>query len=61
MVVKRWIVSGLENACSVTHPVTHRRPWLWLPIRNGWCLLSHWSDALDQRWQTGVWRSSDPA
>lgn len=53
--MKRWIVAHLESGCEHTHWFTHRKPWLWLPIHNGWCLLARWSDALDQRWHTGVW------
>lgn len=58
--MKRLIVKWLEKACVWTHPITHHRPWLWLPIRNGWCPLARLSDRLDQRWQTGEWKTLTP-
>lgn len=53
--VKRWIVRSLERACTLTHSVTFRRPFLWLPM--GWCQLAALSDRLDRRWRTEVWKS----
>ena len=50
--VKGLIVDGLERLCSLTHPVLHRRPFLWF---GRVCWLASWSDALDQRWQTNRW------
>jgi hypothetical protein len=47
--VKRFIVATLANTCTfldwlrIDH-ITHRH------------YLADWSDALDQRWQTGVWK-----
>lgn len=54
--MKRLIVEGLERLCTLSHPVQHRRPFLWWGRT---CWLSHWSDALDQRWGTGRWREAD--
>jgi hypothetical protein len=48
--VKRFIVTSLENWCVRLHFITHHRPWLWLPIPNGHCLLATWSFALAERW-----------
>lgn len=59
--MKRWIVAALEATCDWTHLVTWRRPWIWLPIRNGWCPLANLSLALDERWETGHWRRFDTA
>lgn len=57
----KWlIVWTLEAACGLLHPVTHRRPWLWLHIRNGWCLPATWSSQLEERWHTGVWTEEKP-
>jgi len=55
----RWlIVRALESLCGLFHPVTHHRPWLWLPIHNVWCLPATWSSQLEERWHTGVWTDS---
>jgi hypothetical protein len=47
--LRRGIVAALESGCVLTH----RGPWVWLQF--GHCPLARLSDALDQRWQTGVW------
>lgn len=54
--MKRWIVIALEWSCNYVHWFTFRRPWIWLPIKNGYCLLATWSYQLDQRWGTGEWK-----
>lgn len=56
--MKRRLVSALEAACTLTHPIVHRRPWLWLPLPI--CPLACLSDRLDQRWGTGVWQPCAP-
>lgn len=43
------IVTGLEAACAITH----HGPW----NRWAWCFMADWSEALDRRWGTGVWRA----
>lgn len=56
--IKRLIVAGLERACDLTHPITHHRPWLWLPHPKGiaWhCPLADLSARLDERWGTRQW------
>lgn len=55
MSARRFVVSSLEAWCTRLHFITHHRPWLWLPIRCGYCLLARWSGALDERWGTDVW------
>lgn len=50
--MKRRIVDGLEWACTLSHPLLHRRPFLWC---GRVCWLSLWSYSLDQRWHTGRW------
>jgi hypothetical protein len=52
--LKRLIVRWTETACSLTHPITLRRPWLWLPLPI--CPLASYSATLDKRWGTGVWK-----
>lgn len=46
--MKRFIVAALEKCCTLSHPVVHRRPWLWLrlPI----CPLATLSFNLGKRW-----------
>lgn len=51
--MKRAIVSGLEKGCTLGHVITHRRPWLWLPLP--WCPLADLGQWLDEKWGTGVW------
>jgi hypothetical protein len=46
--LKRWIVIGLERACSLLD----RMPGQW-GCRIG---LSQWSADLDERWETGEWK-----
>jgi hypothetical protein len=56
VVIKRWIVNRLENACTATRLLE------WIP---GWrrvypsCFLAHVSNRLDARWRTGQWAIHD--
>ncbi len=53
---KRWIIAGLGNACVATHPIVHRRPWLWIN-RMPVCPLAHLSSWLGERWgDTEYWK-----
>jgi hypothetical protein len=56
--VKRWLVGVLEDPlCRWSHPITTRRPWLWL-FSN--CPFAALSSRLDERWHTGVWTIPTP-
>ena len=57
--MKRWLVGRLEDLCTLTHWITHHRPWLWLPGVHV-CQLAMWSSQLDERWGTGVWEKACP-
>ena len=54
--IERWIVDGLERACTAT------RLFEWIP---GWrrvypsCFLAHMSNRLDARWATNRWPIHD--
>jgi hypothetical protein len=50
--VQRLIVSGLERLCTITHPITNHRPWLWFFSH---CPLVLLSLRLEDRWGTGEW------
>jgi hypothetical protein len=57
MLVKRWIVRGMEDACDVLD----RAPFgIGYRTRLG-CPrgLALWSSQLDERWGTGVWTAPD--
>lgn len=54
---RRLTARFLESACSLTHPIVHHRPWLFLPLPV--CPLATLSDRLDQWWKTGVWKTID--
>jgi hypothetical protein len=56
--IQAWIVDNLERVCSWTHFITLHRPWLWL---FGHCPLASWSARLDDKWETGVWKSEEKA
>jgi hypothetical protein len=46
-------VKTLEHPlCVWAHPITNRRPWLWLFPH---CPFTHLSVRLDERWRTGYW------
>jgi hypothetical protein len=47
--MRRLIVVALEATCTALDRIGLDRLW-------GRHWLADWSDALDQRWQTGVWR-----
>jgi len=44
--MKRWIVMRLEDLCELL-----RHPWR--------CRLAEWSERLDARWDTGLWKESE--
>lgn len=47
MRLKRFIVAVLDRGCNLTHPVTHRRPWV---DRFHYCPLAVLSFKLAERW-----------
>jgi hypothetical protein len=62
-VVQRFIVQALERICTYVWDagVVRFNGGAWLAyrvLRIPVCFLAGWSFALDQRWQTGYWRTS---
>lgn len=55
--MRRRLVQVLEYACTWTHPITERRPWLWIGPPHPLTMLAV---RLDDRWGTGVFRPAQP-
>lgn len=51
--VRYLIVRGLEWACVLTHPLRY------VPVVRYYtrCWLANWSGDLEDRWETGAWRT----
>lgn len=54
--LERAVVVALERACTATRYVEKLPGWHRLYPQ---CLFARWSNALDERWNTGVWPAHD--